>query len=250
MKGATVLFNSLAGTVQSRNCGAIPLYPYVQIRCIHFRPRGDPSGHLYLEKISPAHSCGRERASLTVTNHIALSDKSYLCWPTFMSGSARKDFRCINSMFLITGDSSGLYMKLTKRKREELRMKFGGGCAYCGEKLPTSGWQINYVDPLQSHSVQTDTDCLMSENIVAACRECSQLKGTNSLEAFRIQIMKQTERAHRNSVNFRNAIRFGLISKNHSPVIFWFEKYATQRSCVESPVVKSSSGFEPVALRN
>jgi hypothetical protein len=151
-------------------------------------------------------------------------------------------------MFLITGDSSGLYMKLTKRKREELRMKFGGGCAYCGEKLPTSGWQVNYVDPLQSPAVQEDTDFLMSENIVAACRECSQLKGTNSLEVFRIQIMKQTERAHRNSVNFRNAVRFGLVSKNHSPVIFWFEKYAIQKAYVENLVVKSSPGFETVAL--
>lgn len=36
--------------------------------------RGDPSGPLSVEKISPAFSCGRERASLTVANHIAPND--------------------------------------------------------------------------------------------------------------------------------------------------------------------------------
>jgi hypothetical protein len=60
----------LTGTMRSRNCGALPLSPYVQIRCIHFMSRGDPSGNLYLETISTALSCGRERASLTVSNHI------------------------------------------------------------------------------------------------------------------------------------------------------------------------------------
>lgn len=72
-----VLLLTLAGTVQSRNCGALPLYPYVQIRCIHFRSRGDPSVNLYLEKISTAPRCGRERASLTVSPHITHSDKEH-----------------------------------------------------------------------------------------------------------------------------------------------------------------------------
>lgn len=71
------LLISPAGTVQSRNYGALPLYPYVKIRCIHFRPRGDPSGYLYVEKISPVQECSRERASLTVSLHITQSDTEY-----------------------------------------------------------------------------------------------------------------------------------------------------------------------------
>ena len=138
-------------------------------------------------------------------------------------------------------------MKLTKRKREELRRKFGECCAYCGEKLPHSGWHVNYIDPLLSHSVQADTDILLSANIVPACRECALLKGTNSLEVFRNQVIKQTERAQRSSVNFRNAIRFGLISKNQFPVIFWFEKYSNRKNLVETSLAQSTQGFESAA---
>lgn len=69
------LFDSLYWPGQCKvGIVAVPLYPYVQMRCIHFRPRGDPSGPLYLEKISPAPVCGRERASLTVLTHITHSD--------------------------------------------------------------------------------------------------------------------------------------------------------------------------------
>lgn len=138
-------------------------------------------------------------------------------------------------------------MKMTKRNREELRRKFGGCCAYCGEELPHCGWHVNYIDPLPSPSEQVDTDSLLSANIVPACRECSLLKGTNSLEVFRSQVIAQTDRAQRHSINFRNAIRFGLISKNQSPVIFWFEKYTNQKNLVETPVEKSSSDFESAA---
>lgn len=134
-------------------------------------------------------------------------------------------------------------MKLTKRKREQLRLKFDGCCAYCGGELPLRGWQVNYIEPLHSLSVQVS----LLENRVPACQECAQLKGTNSLEVFRSQIMKQPERAQRNSVNFRNAIRFGLISKNQSPVIFWFEKYINQKTLDETSVSKSTPGFESAA---
>lgn len=50
---------ALAGTVQSRNCGALLLYPNEQ-RSMYprYRPRGDPSGLLYPEIISPAHPAG------------------------------------------------------------------------------------------------------------------------------------------------------------------------------------------------
>ena len=38
-------------------------------------------------------------------------------------------------------------MKLSKKKREALRMMFGGRCAYCGHEL-NSRWQADHVEPV------------------------------------------------------------------------------------------------------
>ncbi|HHR4690493.1 TPA: HNH endonuclease, partial [Salmonella enterica] len=37
-------------------------------------------------------------------------------------------------------------MSLTKKQRAELRMKFGGRCAYCGCVLPEKGWHADHVE--------------------------------------------------------------------------------------------------------
>ena len=37
-------------------------------------------------------------------------------------------------------------MALTKKQRVELRMKFGGRCAYCGCELPEKGWHADHVE--------------------------------------------------------------------------------------------------------
>ncbi len=37
--------------------------------------------------------------------------------------------------------------KISKIQRAELRMKFGGRCAYCGCKLPEKGWHADHVEP-------------------------------------------------------------------------------------------------------
>ncbi len=37
-------------------------------------------------------------------------------------------------------------MALTKKQRAELRMKFGGRCAYCGCELPEKGWHADHVE--------------------------------------------------------------------------------------------------------
>ncbi|EAT1503731.1 HNH endonuclease, partial [Salmonella enterica] len=39
--------------------------------------------------------------------------------------------------------------KISKIQRAELRMKFGGRCAYCGCKLPEKGWHADHVEPVR-----------------------------------------------------------------------------------------------------
>ncbi|WP_313073242.1 HNH endonuclease [Atlantibacter hermannii] len=133
-------------------------------------------------------------------------------------------------------------MKLTKTQRAELRMKFGGRCAYCGCELPEKGWHADHVEAAlrkwefgtrrangTRRAIATgeywrpENDAL--GNLVPACAPCNLFKATFSVELFRAQIAEQAERARQYSVNFRTAERFGQIHVTSSPVVFWFEKY-------------------------
>lgn len=162
--------------------------------------------------------CGRERASLTVSFLITLSDKEQSVRAhSFVSGSARsRSGSVLTERYGARGIRAefGATMKLTKQKREELRMQFGGGCAFCGSELPARGW----------HAERIGEDCV-SGGLVAVCSECRSSRGNTSPEAFRLLLSEQVERAQRHSVNFRTALRFGLVSETAAPVVFWFEKY-------------------------
>ncbi|NKG32097.1 HNH endonuclease [Erwinia rhapontici] len=137
-------------------------------------------------------------------------------------------------------------MKLTKKQRSELRMKFGGRCAYCGCELPEKGWHADHVEAVLRVSEQDmkakekglfklkatgevfnkHADCV--DNLNPACAPCNLFKTSYSLEMFRKQVSLQAERARKSSVNFRTAERFGLIELTNAPVVFWYERYLKQ----------------------
>ncbi|PRI21509.1 HNH endonuclease [Pectobacterium versatile] len=134
-------------------------------------------------------------------------------------------------------------MKLSKKQREKLRMKFGGRCAYCGCELPERGWHADHVEAVHrkleideeerakgrwklkqtGESFRPENDTL--ENMFPACAPCNLFKSVFDLEEFRRQIAFQTGRALKSSVNFRTAERFGQVQITPSPIVFWFEKY-------------------------
>ncbi|MCX0499711.1 HNH endonuclease [Erwinia billingiae] len=133
-------------------------------------------------------------------------------------------------------------MKLTKKQRDVLRMKFGGRCAYCGCNLPDKGWHADHVEAAlrkwefgprrQDGTRQTvatgdhwrpENDVM--ENLFPACAPCNLFKATFTLETFRNEIAAQAARARQYSVNFRTAERFGQVQVTTSPIVFWFEQY-------------------------
>ncbi len=130
----------------------------------------------------------------------------------------------------------------------ELRMKFGGRCAYCGCKLPEKGWHADHVEPVRRDfelvrapvgsgvtHVARSTGKVMHpelhaiENLFPSCAPCNLFKGAFSVEGMRNEITKQVERARAYSVNFRTAERFGLLHIVVKPVVFWFEQYNEQK---------------------
>ena len=143
-------------------------------------------------------------------------------------------------------------MTLSKKQRAELRMKFGGKCAYCGCDLPEKGWHADHVEavrrewwkPKQNFKwvmredgrgfdrielpaepagfERPENDTL--DNLFPACAACNLDKHASSLEEWRKAIAHKVDVCRYDSA-FRHAERFGLIVEVKKPVVFWFEIY-------------------------
>ncbi|KIU31179.1 HNH endonuclease [Atlantibacter hermannii] len=137
-------------------------------------------------------------------------------------------------------------MKLNKTQRAELRMKFGGRCAYCGCELPEKGWHADHVEAVY-RKLEIDEQARQQgkwklkqtgdvfrpqhdtlSNLFPSCAPCNLFKSVFDVEEFRRQISFQAGRALKTSVNFRTAERFGLVVVIDKPVVFWFEKYQSE----------------------
>lgn len=134
-------------------------------------------------------------------------------------------------------------MALTKEERRaELRMKFGGKCAYCGCPLPEKGWHADHVEPVyrkwefgprradgtrrtvatgEHERPENDT----ADNLFPSCVPCNLFKSVDTVEQFRERIATQVDVTRRASRSYRTAESFGLVQPTNAPVVFWFEQY-------------------------
>lgn len=134
-------------------------------------------------------------------------------------------------------------MKLTPKARADLRMKFGGRCAYCGCELPEKGWHADHVKPVcrelkfardkNDRTVMIATGKLYrpendtAGNLFPTCRACNIDKGACELEAWREYLQSRiVDGLRRNSSTFRHAERFGRVVLTQDPLVFWFERFA------------------------
>ena len=108
--------------------------------------------------------------------------------------------------------------KLRARERRQIYDKMQGHCAYCGCELDFKKFQVDHIQPLCNGGL--DAYC----NMYPACRSCNHRKGTSNLESFREQIEKFPAVLARDSVTYRNAVRFGLVTPTPKPVKFYFER--------------------------
>lgn len=120
-------------------------------------------------------------------------------------------------------------MRLSKNKREALRQQFNGCCAYCGNELPDRGWHAEAIG-----------EEYVSGGLAAVCTDCREAKGSATPEAFRSILAEQVERAQRSSINFRTALRFGLVCKVKEPVLFWFERQQMPQFTTARPYAASA----------
>lgn len=127
-------------------------------------------------------------------------------------------------------------MKLTKAQRATLREKFGGRCAYCGQLLGDRwyAYHIEYVERKlirvpgkgvvctgEMHRPERDT----IENLNPACAPCNIDKHSFDLETWRGLIQRSNEVPTRDVSTFRRALRYGMVTVNPDPVVFYFELF-------------------------
>lgn len=126
-------------------------------------------------------------------------------------------------------------MKLTKSDREQVRLKFGGRCAYCGQPLEAR-WHADHLEPIErkfkyvpgkgavlsNEMWRPENDTL--ENMMPACPPCNIDKHSMSLENWRRKLQNAANVLMRNNPTYRHAIRFGLIKETGEKIVFYFEK--------------------------
>lgn len=125
-------------------------------------------------------------------------------------------------------------MKLTKTKREQVRMKFGGMCAYCGKPLGDR-WHADHFAPVERRLQYVRGKGLVAtgefhrphndrmENIMPSCPPCNIDKGSLPIEAWREKLQGAPAVLMRNNPTYRHALRFGLLSETGEAVRFRFE---------------------------
>ena len=108
---------------------------------------------------------------------------------------------------------------LTQAERRMVYAKTVGHCAYCGTEIPYKAMQADHVNPISGPESSNDL-----ENFLPACRSCNHYKSTLSLDSFRASVEAWPDVLNRDSVTYKNAVRFGMVTPTPKPVVFYFEK--------------------------
>lgn len=110
--------------------------------------------------------------------------------------------------------------KLSKSDRISIYNKTNGHCAYCGCELEYKDMQVDHISPLHRGGIDS------IDNMYPACRSCNHYKSTYTIDEFREQIGTWLDRLTRDSVTYKNAVRYGLVIPNPKPIVFYFEEIA------------------------
>ena len=118
-------------------------------------------------------------------------------------------------------------MNLNKKQRSELKMKFGGHCAYCGDQLGDK-WHADHLAPIyRGHEENKEISHRGKdelENLMPACVSCNLSKSTWSLDKWRDELKAKVERLPKYEKNFRLVVAFAQVEITDNPIVFYFEK--------------------------
>lgn len=107
--------------------------------------------------------------------------------------------------------------KLSKAERWEVYEKCAGHCAYCGAPIQIKDMQADHIVALERGGADT------VDNMLPACRSCNHFKSASTIETFRRMIEDWPRVLARDSITYKNAVRYGLVLPNPKPIKFYFE---------------------------
>jgi hypothetical protein len=115
---------------------------------------------------------------------------------------------------------------LTKKQRQQVYDKTGGHCAYCGEPITIKQMQADHIAPFEYAEIVEHEGYNPNsiDNFLPACRPCNYIKGSLPFEKFRVIVSLWPKTLFRDSVTYRNALRFGVVEVKPQRVVFYFEK--------------------------
>ena len=121
----------------------------------------------------------------------------------------------------------------TKRQREALRAMFDGRCAYCGNIMEKMN--ADHVEPClrvtrdplgkplkEPYMLKPERNTVA--NMMPACAPCNLHKGGYRLEAWRDYLQRSADILRRDTSTFRAGERFGIITADVRPIVFYFEQ--------------------------
>ncbi|NBK77313.1 HNH endonuclease [bacterium D16-76] len=116
--------------------------------------------------------------------------------------------------------------RLTQIERRTIYNLTGGRCAYCGTQIAFDDMQVDHVVPLRKGGSDT------MDNMLPACRSCNHYKSTLTVEQFRKAIERMPDMLMRDSVTYKNAVRFGVVLPTPHALKFYFEEQ--NKECVKN----------------
>lgn len=133
---------------------------------------------------------------------------------------------------------------MNKTQRALIFAKYGGRCAYCGCELQ-KGWHVDEIEPVRRYEVDKRDERgkiiyvnnkPVTEKLVRhperfhinnqnpSCASCNINKHSGSIEEFRKLIQGFMKHLNELNTQYKIAKRYGLVSEDIKPVIFYFEK--------------------------
>lgn len=119
--------------------------------------------------------------------------------------------------------------RIKKSERRMVYQKCDGHCAYCGIEINISQMQVDHMIPMDLYDVYKaiNIDIDTMDYYMPTCRSCNNYKSSYTLDKFRTAIERWTQVLTRDSVTYRNAVRFGQVQPTPQPVTFYFERSMT-----------------------
>lgn len=116
-------------------------------------------------------------------------------------------------------------MKIRKKEREFVRLKYQNRCAYCGNHLGKV-WNVDHMLPIRRNS---DGTCMNPErhhidNFMPSCVQCNRDKGSMSLDCWRMMLKNKIDVLNRDSSTYRMAKKYKLIVEHEQDIVFHFEE--------------------------